>query len=211
MLLLHGLGGDSTDWQGVAPVLAESSYVVAPDLRGHGESGRPGSYSFEVMRDDVLALVDELGLSPVAVVGHSMGGTVALLVAEAEPATVERLVLEDSPPPTGRGELRTAPAEAPEPVPFDWPVVPAILGQCARPDPAWWDDLDRLDMPVLVVGGGPSSHVDQAELVELVDRIPGARHVRLDAGHHVHSTDPAGFLSAVRPFLAESPPAPSQG
>lgn len=207
LLLLHGLGGDAADWEPVAGGLAEGRYVVAPDLRGHGDSSRAPAYSFELMRDDVIALIGVLDLAPTAVVGHSMGGTVAILVCEQAPELVGRLVLEDSPPPSGRQEIDLPPDEAPEPVPFDWPVVPAILRQCVDVDPRWWDDVGRLAIPTLVVAGGPASHVDQDELVELVGRLPDATLVTVEAGHHVHSAEPAAFLQVVRPFLAT----PTQG
>lgn len=199
VVLLHGLGEQASDWDAVAAALAPEFRVVAPDLRGHGASGRPGEYSYELMAGDVVAALDGLGYGAVRLVGHSMGALVALLIAERHPDRVERLVLEDTVPlePTPR-----PPVERPDgPLPFDWPVVPAIRAQIAHPDPVWWADLPRVTAPTLVVGGGPDSHVPQDRLAAAVAVLADARLVTLPVGHHVHRGDPEGFLAALRDVL----------
>ena len=99
LVLLHALGEDAADWDGVTPAFARHWRVYALDLRGHGRSDRPGDYSLELMRTDVLGFLDALALERVDLVGHSMGGVVAYLFAEAHPERVHRLVLEDVPAP----------------------------------------------------------------------------------------------------------------
>src|SRR5439155_27018850 len=99
VVLLHGLGADSSDWSYVISVLSKDHRVIAPDMRGHGKSPYPDDYSFELMRDDVVELLDELAIERVAIVGHSMGGSVAFSIVESAPTLVERLVIEDTPPP----------------------------------------------------------------------------------------------------------------
>jgi len=81
MVLLHGLGEQSATWESVIPELDLSFRVVTIDFRGHGDSDWPGQYSFELMRDDVVRVLEQLGLERVTLVGHSMGGVVAYLVA----------------------------------------------------------------------------------------------------------------------------------
>src|SRR6187549_3376581 len=95
MVLLHGLGDDERDWQVVLPALAAGRRVYAVDLRGHGRSSHPGRYSFELMRDDVSAFLGALGIEAGVLVGHSMGGTVAVLLAEQAPELITRLILVD--------------------------------------------------------------------------------------------------------------------
>lgn len=119
MVLLHALGENATSWDAVAERLVPHYSVLAPDLRGHGESDRPGEYSSELMRDDVLGLLDALGLAEVVLLGHSMGGVVAYLVAQEQPARVTRLVIEDVVPPFPLE--RTVPDRPDVPVPFDGP------------------------------------------------------------------------------------------
>lgn len=102
MVLLHGMRSNGLGWRSVADALAETHRVYLPDLRGHGVSEWPGEYAFESMRDDVIGFLEALGLDRIVLIGHSLGGTVALLVAEQAPERVARLVLEDSvPPPPG--------------------------------------------------------------------------------------------------------------
>jgi pimeloyl-ACP methyl ester carboxylesterase len=174
-------------------------------MRGHGASGRTPDYSFALMRDDVLALADALGLERFDLVGHSMGGSVAILVAEAAPERLTRLVLEDTAPATGTREFPVPPDEAPEEVPFDWPMLKAVIAELNDPDPRAWAELPRITSPVLVVGGGPSSANDQGELVELAARVQDGRVVTIDVGHHVHTAAPGEYLSHVRPFLSPHP------
>ncbi|WP_369679704.1 alpha/beta fold hydrolase [Streptomyces mirabilis] len=68
--------GRST-WDEIAGCLADRWCLYAPDLRGHGRNSRPGAYSVELMRDDVLGIMDVLGPDRVSLVGHSLGGVVA--------------------------------------------------------------------------------------------------------------------------------------
>src|SRR5215472_7706044 len=91
MVLLHALGESAADWEDVAPVFAGYWQVYAPDLRGHGRSERPGEYSLELMCADVAGLPDALALGRVDLIGHSMGGALALLLAEQHPQRIGRL------------------------------------------------------------------------------------------------------------------------
>lgn len=97
VLLVHGFTADSGEVAGVLEPLAERGWhAVAPDLRGHGGSDRPtdaGAYTFEQMAGDIVALADALGWDRFALVGHSMGGAVAQLVALEHPDRLTGLVL----------------------------------------------------------------------------------------------------------------------
>lgn len=199
LVLLHGLGDDGGTWEVVGAEFGRHFRVFAIDLRGHGLSDRPGAYSFELMRDDVLGVMDQLGLDQVNLLGHSMGGTVAYLIAEEEPGRIERLVLEDTPPPWPWE--RAIPDRPTTPVPFDWAVVPAIYGQLSHPDPAWWDRVTAITAPTLIIGGGPDSHIPQDKLKEAADRLPNSTLQVIPAGHDVHGACPAEFTAAVLEFL----------
>ncbi|MEF2969274.1 alpha/beta hydrolase [Paenibacillus sp. M1] len=83
LVLLHGFCGSSAYWERVAPLLAESYRVIAPDLRGHGNTDAPlGAYTIEQMADDVAGLLEQLGVGKYTLLGHSMGGYVALSVLQ---------------------------------------------------------------------------------------------------------------------------------
>lgn len=87
VVLLHGFCGSGAYWDEIVPLLESSCRVIVPDLRGHGASGSPNeSYSIEAMAGDVAKLIEGLGLGenkPV-VLGHSLGGYVALALAEKQ-------------------------------------------------------------------------------------------------------------------------------
>ena len=98
VVLVHSLTGGIAHWQAQLPGLRRSRRAVAIDLRGHGGSEPPGdgSYAIEAMAGDIAAVVDRLGLERFALVGHSMGGGVALAYAGMHPERVERLFLLDA-------------------------------------------------------------------------------------------------------------------
>jgi pimeloyl-ACP methyl ester carboxylesterase len=199
MVLLHALGERGADWAPVAARFAERFRVFAFDLRGHGDSDWPGEYSFQLMRDDVLAALDELGLSGVTLAGHSMGGAVAYLVAMARPDLVSRLIVEDVSPPYRRE--RALPARPDGALEFDWPVVPAIVGQVNAGDQTAWDGLARITAPVLLIGGGQDSHIDQDKIAAAAALIPRCELVTIPAGHLVHAARPDEFAAAVLTWL----------
>lgn len=202
MVLLHALGEDGSDWDDVVAELDGDFQTYAVDLRGHGTSDWPGYYSFELMRDDVLGLLDQLGLDAVTLVGHSLGGLVAYLVAESQPARITRLVVADVCPPYPRE--RPIPERPDHPVPFDWPVVPAIATETGIERAEWWDALADITAPTLLVGGGPTSHVPQDLLAAVARRVPDCRLVTIEAGHHVHREAPESFMAALSDFLADT-------
>jgi pimeloyl-ACP methyl ester carboxylesterase len=198
-VLLHALGERGSDWTSVTGRFAERFHVVALDLRGHGASDWPGEYSFSLMAGDVLDALDELGLGAVTLVGHSMGGTIAYLLAMQEPDRVERLLVEDACPPFRRED--TLPERPAGPLDFDWPVVPAIRGEVSAGDPAMWEGLSAITAPTLLIGGGPESHVPQDLLAAVAERIPRCTLVTIPAGHNVHTARPAEFADAVLDWL----------
>jgi pimeloyl-ACP methyl ester carboxylesterase len=201
LLLLHSLGEHSGSWSPIAEELATRHRVFALDLRGHGDSDRTSKYSLQLMRDDVFAVVDSLELNDVCIIGHSLGGMVAYLVAFSGYPQVTRLVLEEAPPPLPLVPARKVPADPGEDFGFDWKALTDLYAQRNDPDPEWWQALRRIEIPTLVLAGGASSHVDQAEMREMAGRIPNARFVLIDAGHSIHSRKPREFVAAVAAFL----------
>lgn len=128
-----------------------------------------------------------------------MGGAIAYLVAMERPALVERLIVEDVPPPYRRD--RAMPARPDGLLDFDWSVVRAIVGQVNAGDPAPWDGLAAITAPTLLIGGGPESHIDQDKLVAAAARIPRCHLVTIPAGHLVHASRPAEFARAVLTWI----------
>jgi 3-oxoadipate enol-lactonase len=99
VLLIHGLGSSTEDWQPQVDALAQRFRVVTYDVRGHGRTGKPrGRYSVPQFADDAAALIQALGLGPVHVVGLSMGGMIGFQLAADHPELVRSLVIVNSGP-----------------------------------------------------------------------------------------------------------------
>ncbi len=96
-MLLHGIAGTSATWDRVLPGLGERHTVIAPDLLGHGQSGKVGGdYSLGAYATGVRDLLFALGHSRATVVGHSLGGGVAMQFGYQFPEMLERLALVSS-------------------------------------------------------------------------------------------------------------------
>jgi pimeloyl-ACP methyl ester carboxylesterase len=97
ILLIHGITASSASWEVVGPMLARRHTVLAPDLLGHGESAKPrGDYSMGAYASGVRDLAVTLGVGPATIVGHSLGGGIAMQFAYQFPARSERLALVSS-------------------------------------------------------------------------------------------------------------------
>lgn len=96
LVLVHGLGSTGRIWELVAPLMARRFRVLAPDQRGHGLTTKPETgYDWGDVSDDLIALLNALGLERVALVGHSWGADVALEFAVRHPQRLEVLGLVD--------------------------------------------------------------------------------------------------------------------
>ncbi|MDP9847436.1 alpha/beta fold hydrolase [Streptosporangium lutulentum] len=96
VLLLHAAICDSHDWSSQIGPFAAGHRVIAPDLRGHGRSSEtPGNHTPKDFAEDLALLLDRIGTGPVVVVGHSLGGTVASVLAVEWPDLVRGVVAVD--------------------------------------------------------------------------------------------------------------------
>jgi 3-oxoadipate enol-lactonase len=200
LVLLHALGESAADWDVVAPAFARYRRVYAPDLRGHGHSDWPGDYSVELMEADVLGFLDALKLDRVELIGHSMGGLVAYLLAGDHPERVRRLILEDVAALLPR--KRSAPERPEGELSYDWEMVLAIRRQIDDLDSAWLERLGQITAETLVIGGGAPSYIPQEWVVELARQIPGAQMETIPAGHLIHNADPEAFSRMAMGFLS---------
>jgi esterase len=98
LVILHGMLGSSRNWQAVGRDLAETRRTFALDLRNHGLSPHADAMSYGAMADDVLAWMDAQGIAQADIMGHSMGGKVAMVLACGHPERVSRLVVVDIAP-----------------------------------------------------------------------------------------------------------------
>lgn len=239
LIILHGLFGGWDNWHPVAKDLSQRFGVYVPDLRNHGRSLHSPCFGYDAMADDIRGLLDELGLARAVLLGHSMGGKVAMRFASLFPQRVMRLIIVD------------ITHKACRPIHSD--AIDALgsldLGSLTRlkdadqrlrpsiPDPAvrlfllksldhtpgkgyhWKVNLDairhhhaeicgpvtvrRFLNPCLFVRGGQSEYVRDEDWPDVKLIFPRAELVTLpQAGHWVHVDDKAGFLKAVKDFMA---------
>lgn len=107
LIMLHGLGVSGAVWQGIGRLLGPTTRLVAPDLRGHGESDKPSAgYLPRDYVGDIAALLGHEPSRPLGVLGHSLGAVIAAQLAAERPELVPKLILVDPPfDPERRGDL----------------------------------------------------------------------------------------------------------
>ena len=143
VLMIQGLGGRAADWGSVPGELASRFQAVTFDNRGTGQSDKPDEeYSLEVMADEAVAILDAVGQSRAHVVGVSMGGMIAQLVALRHPQRVDRLAL-----------LSTAPG-GPNTVPPTPEAMTALIPDMSKPP----EEIVRQAMHLIAGPGFADTH-----------------------------------------------------
>lgn len=230
LILIHGAGGNHLHWPAALRRLPGAT-VYAIDLPGHGRSTGPGREHIEEYAADVVRFMDAVAVARGVLVGHSMGGAIAQMVALVAPERVAGLVL------VGTGaRLRVAPvllegilqdARGTVALITGWAwgpeADPAMVARgrrmMARGDPrVLWGDFaacDRFDVrervgeiaaPALVITGSEDRMTPPKFGQWLAERIPGARFIQVDgAGHMVMLEKPDQVVGAVREWLEMEP------
>ena len=98
LVILHGLFGSSKNWQSLAKQFAELFTVYTVDLRNHGASFHDDKMNYSVMAEDVIQFMESLDIPLCRLLGHSMGGKVAMILANSNPNRVSKLVVADIAP-----------------------------------------------------------------------------------------------------------------
>ncbi len=200
LILLHGGVGAIQMFGEVLPSLAQNRRVVAVDLQAHGRTADiDRELRFELMADDIAALIKHLGIEEADVMGYSLGGVVALRTAIQHPEVVKKLVLVSTPfkrdgwyPEilAGMGQIGPQIAEPMKqtpmyqhyasiaPKPEDWPVLLTKLGELLRQDYDWSNEVAAIKAPTLIVVGDADS-VRTAHAVAFFELLGGGK---VDAG-----------------------------
>ncbi|MCL5995889.1 MAG: alpha/beta hydrolase [Chloroflexi bacterium] len=200
LVLLHGGVGAVEMFGEVLPMLAQGRQVIAVDLQAHGRTAdidRPLSY--ELMADDIAALIKHLGFERADVMGYSLGGGVALQTALRHPDRVRKLVLVSTPYQragwypevlAGMGQMGPEATEPMKQTPMyqlyaniapkldDWPVLLTKLGQLLKQDYDWSKGVAAIKAPTLIVVGDADS-VRTAHAVAFFELLGGGK---VDAG-----------------------------
>ncbi len=98
MIILHGLMGSKQNWWSIAKKLSDSCHIFTLDARNHGDSPHTDTMSYSEMAQDVVEFMDKQHLNKTSLIGHSMGGKTAMLVALNYPDRVEQLIVADVAP-----------------------------------------------------------------------------------------------------------------
>ncbi|MFX1589885.1 MAG: alpha/beta fold hydrolase [Promethearchaeota archaeon] len=94
LLLIHGLGSSTRDWEEQVPVFSQKFQVITIDLRGHGKTDKPkGPYSMEMFAKDIANLLNKLGINSTHILGISLGGGIAFQFAVDYPEMVNSLII----------------------------------------------------------------------------------------------------------------------
>ncbi|REJ30619.1 MAG: 2-succinyl-6-hydroxy-2,4-cyclohexadiene-1-carboxylate synthase [Caldibacillus debilis] len=249
LLLLHGFTGDKNDWAPFFPLWGEYFRVIAVDLPGHGETGKPkdvSRYRMESVVRDIDELLGKLDVRRVHVLGYSMGGRTALAYAILRPGRIRSLILEGASPGLKTEEEREARKKSDELLAERilkngladfvdyWRELPLFRTQKELPEPdyerlwrkrlandpyglayslrgmgtgvqpSFWEDLPRLDIPVLLLAGerdGKFLRIGR----EMEKAIKKAKLVAVPgAGHAAHVENPSFFGKIVMKFIKES-------
>ncbi|MFI9386184.1 alpha/beta fold hydrolase [Kutzneria sp. NPDC052558] len=142
LVLLHGLSGHGGRWRLLAERELADFHVIAPDLRGHGDSTRLPPWHLEQHAADVIDLLDVLGLDRTPLIGHSYGGAIALHVTARAPERVTRLALLD--PAAGLSPVTAEEIALDELTPDTWPDLDAARAAFAE----MWSSAEGADLEV---------------------------------------------------------------
>lgn len=98
IVILHGLFGSSVNWRKVGQALSQHAPVILVDLRNHGRSPHSDEINYPAMAQDVVTLLDDLNFSTIKLIGHSVGGKVAMTISDLFPQRLEQMVVVDISP-----------------------------------------------------------------------------------------------------------------
>jgi pimeloyl-ACP methyl ester carboxylesterase len=226
IVLIHGSTVDHTEWDTVAPALAQYYHVFAPDCRGHGRSNNPNmSYSFKELADDVAAFVRAMGYERAHIIGHSNGGNVALVTLMEHPEVVQTCIPQAANAYITRYLIEREPiyfsAERIEREAPDWMnEMIALHGETSGRD--YWRDLvwltmketisepnyspaelQRIQRPALVImGAKDTANAPDEHAQYIANHVPNAElWIPENTGHNVHLERGEEWLEKVLDFL----------
>lgn len=222
ILLVHALAGRSESWDKTSVALAELGFrVIVPDLRGHGRSDWANSYLLADFERDLIAFLDALNLDRADLLGHSLGGHLALRIAASSPHRVGRCVIEAAPvPPRDEADAANLLARAAGPGwrrslrtlgaarilrlllgrQFDFRAARPVMREFRSPMRQWWQSLDLIQSPVLLLASNSDGPISERTGL-LSSRIPRSEFMVLGEGHHLHTNHFDDYIAAVASFL----------
>ncbi len=223
LVILHGLFGSGDNWQTLAKQFADHHTVVTVDLINHGLSPHRDTMSYSEMARDAHELIVHLNMGPAILLGHSMGGKVAMQVCSDYPDDVSRLIVADIAPKRylphhqeileALSKRDVSSIEPPSlrqfllksrrrtETGFMWLLnIPAIQAEYLKIMDA---PLLRegIDVPTLFLKGILSDYILESDMPEIYHYFPHAIFIEVKrAGHWLHAENPVDFFNAVDEF-----------
>ena len=220
LLLLHGFGVSGYMWQRCIPYLAQQAQVFVLDLPGHGHSRLSGAWQLRAIAPLLALWIEQMGIAPVRLVGHSMGGAIAVHLTAFAPDLVERLVLVNA---AGIPLETTIPTLCVRSVrsilqPGGGRYPLRLLGDVLKPRPRlFWQaaqelvrsdfraELASIDVPTLILWGERDVLLPPALGQQLRNALPHATFISLpNCGHRPPLSQPELFSRLVLEWLSYS-------
>lgn len=222
VVLLHGGLGNSDYWALQAKALAARHTVISIDSRGHGRSSRDARpYGYDLMADDVVAVLDTLKIPKADVVGWSDGAILGLDLAIRYPQRVGKVFafaantqtsgvkdnVEQNPTFAAYIERAGQEYRKLSPTPKEYPAFVEQISHMWASQPDWSDaDLAKIKTPVLIVDGDHDEAIKREHTEYMAQAIPGAGLLILpNVSHFAFIQDPALFNAALLHFLDSQP------
>lgn len=219
VLLIHGAFGWGDCWASEVIDLSKDYQAIVADTRGHGRSTYDDqTLSYELLTDDYVALLDDLGIDKAAIVGWSDGAIIAInmamryrqrvtkVFAQAANVSLDGILPTASDDPTPQGYVARSKVvyERISPTPDRFDDFMGRVAEMLSTQPNWTDDqLSAITTPISVVVGDHDEIIKRSHTDHIAEVIPGARKVILkDVSHFAALQDPVGYVAAVRAFLA---------
>ncbi len=217
ILLIHGGMGSADVWGFQVPILAKTHEVIVADSRGHGHSTRTDApFTYHLMAEDYIALLDTLKVERTALVGWSDGGIIGLDIALHHPERLTKLfaqaanVSPDGLLPQPRFSLHQSDGNRDETdyrrlssTPDDYPAFRDAIARLWETEPHYSEaELKSIRVPTLIAHGDHDEAVSRAHSEYIARTIPGAQFLLLkDVGHKAIYQDPADYAAAVLAFI----------